>query len=339
MSLQTQTLQSLEQFPLIGISTTTYNGTADAAVAGISDTDDQTPLSPNNQFLVYSITKTFIATLILLQCEQGKLSLVSLLKDWYPEIPGADKITIQQLLNHTSGLPDYGALPEYHHDVKQDPLEPWPETKFLEKTLEQNMLFDPGSGWSYSNIGYMLLVNIVEDLEGKSFKEMVGQRIFEPFTLAHSFVPTAPADLHSLTPGYSKYLAPDDLSLVDVRFNYHPGWVSHRTIASTPSDISKFLYNLLQGKIVNQDSLNQMTAATPVHHQHPRFKDPSYGLGLMIDPDGEYGSLYGHGGEGPGYSASAFYRRGTAPVTVSAFCNTEDNSAVEQTVCNILSTN
>lgn len=336
MSLESDTNESLIRSSLIGLSVARTSDSVETAVAGYSDIDNRTPLKPTDQFLVYSITKTLIATLVMLLCQQGKLTLNAKLKEWFPEIPSAEKITIRQLLNHSSGLPDYGALPEYHQDVKQDPLHPWSEAKFLEISMKDGLLFEPGSGWSYSNIGYMLLVNSLESIAGKIFAELLSQQIFEPLGMEHSFVPATPEDLQKLAPGYSNYLADGKAEFVDVRHHYHPGWVSHRVVASTPSDIAKFLSALFAGNVVNGDSLNEMTTVTPVAHPHPRFRNPGYGLGLMSESGGELGRIFGHGGDGPGYSVSAFYRSGTAPVAVSAFCNTESSDAVEQLACDFL---
>src|SRR5438874_1429727 len=81
-------------------------------------------------FLAYSITKTFTATLVLLLREEGRLSLDDGLSRWFPRIPQADRITLRQLLNHTAGVPDYGALRSYHEAVRSSPSTPWSFERF-----------------------------------------------------------------------------------------------------------------------------------------------------------------------------------------------------------------
>src|SRR5206468_2267838 len=108
----------------------------------------------------YSITKTFTATLVLLLREEGRLSLDDPLSRWFPRIPQADRITLRQLLNHTAGVPDYGALRSYHEAVRSSPSTPWSFERFAAETFDRGLQFEPGSSWAYSNPGYMLLKRI-----------------------------------------------------------------------------------------------------------------------------------------------------------------------------------
>src|SRR5437870_2866529 len=137
MNLQLFAEQSLEKFSLSGLSIAWHGKHIETATAGFADRDHRTALSPHHRFLIYSITKTFIAALVIRQCERKTVSFSSLLSEWLPDIPNAGRITVQQLLNHTSGLPDYGALSKYHDDVKQHPLQPWSEQEFLANALRQ----------------------------------------------------------------------------------------------------------------------------------------------------------------------------------------------------------
>lgn len=114
-------------------------------------------------FLVYSITKTFTASLVLKLCEEGRLSLDDPLVTWFPEIAGAARISLRQLLNHTAGIPDYGDLAAYHESLRSSPSIPWSFERFAAETFGKGLLFVPGQGWAYSNPGYMLMGAIEDD--------------------------------------------------------------------------------------------------------------------------------------------------------------------------------
>jgi D-alanyl-D-alanine carboxypeptidase len=108
------------------------------------------------RFPIYSITKTMTAVCALRLHEKGLLNLDELVTHWFPDLPLYRTMTVTHLLRHTSGIPDYGTIPDYHDAVSTTPYSPWSSEEFLEMTLGQGTRFEPGNGWSYSNTGYML---------------------------------------------------------------------------------------------------------------------------------------------------------------------------------------
>ncbi len=208
-------------------------------------------------FLAYSITKTFTAALALKLCEEGLLSLDAPLDKWFPTIEHASHISIRQLLNHTAGIPDYGGNAAYHEAVRSSPSLPWSFEQFAAETFEKGMLFAPGQGWAYSNPGYLLVKRIAEEVTGSAYRELIAEQIAQPLGLHKTFVPESIADLASLAPGTSSLLSPDG-SPREVGAHYHPGWVSHGVVASTASEIVRFLDRLFQGQFLSRHSLEQM---------------------------------------------------------------------------------
>ena len=202
-------------------------------------------------FLAYSITKTFTACLVLQLCDEGRLSLEDPLSKWFPRITQADHISIRRLLNHTAGIPDYGGVPAYHRGVRSTPSTPWSFDQFAAETFDKGLLFAPGDGWAYSNAGYMLVKRIVEEVTGMSFRALVALHIAQPLGLHRTFVADSIEDLASLAPGMSALLAMDG-TLRDVRAHYHPGWVSHGVVASTASEIARFLDGLFHGQFLSR---------------------------------------------------------------------------------------
>jgi D-alanyl-D-alanine carboxypeptidase len=289
-------------------------------------------------FLAYSITKTFTAALLLLLTESCKLELDVPIARWFPRIDAAHRISIRQLLNHTSGIPDYGGLRTYHEAVRSSPTTPWSFEQFAAETYDRGLLFEPGTGWAYSNVGYMLLKRIVEEVSGDTYATLVSDRICRPLGLRRTFAAESTEDLSALAPALSAALS-DDERRRDPRKHYHPGWVSHGVVASTPSDVATFFCSLFAGRLLSGRSLREMTTGVAVPRAPPQWRKPRYGLGLMLDPESPWGALLGHAGGGPGYTASAFHALDLSgqPVTVCAMCSIEEDGLAERLVREVLS--
>lgn len=279
----------------------------------------------DSPYSIQSITKSLTAVAVLRLVAMGKLTLDNPLAKWLPDVPNASRITLRQCLQHTSGLPEYGAVPEYHEAVKQQGT-PWTFDEFLERTHAERLLFEPGQGWRYSNIGYMIVRRLIETVCGKSFAEIISREVCQPLGLSHTFVVKGREDFQALVPAYSFSMSSDGLP-VDVRPRYDPGWVATGVIASTASDLVLFYERLFAGALLTSSLLDEMcsvvSARTPPTQ---RCVAPSYGLGLIADPHSPYGVCYGHNGAGPGYTSIALriLAPGGQPVTVAVLSNIEN---------------
>jgi CubicO group peptidase (beta-lactamase class C family) len=152
---------------------------------GYADLDNRTPVTPQTNFRLASVTKQFTAAAILLLAEDGKLSLDDSARRWLPTLHAvAEPITIRHLLTHTSGLIDY-------EDVIPDSMTAQlHDADVLRILADQNRLyFEPGTAYRYSNSAYALLALIVEKASGRSFAQFLKARIFDPLgmtgTVAH----------------------------------------------------------------------------------------------------------------------------------------------------------
>lgn len=293
------------------------------------------PITTDSRFPVWSITKTFMAVAVLRLVARRKIGLDARISEWFPAIAHADVITIRHCLQHTSGWPDYGGLPDYHASIRRGEC-PWTFLEFLQKSQIETLLFEPGAGWSYSNIGYMILRKLMELECGIGFAEVIEQEVCRPLGLTNTSVISRQSDLLDMTPGYSFELSEDGLA-VDVRARYNPDWVSTGVIGSTASEIVRFYHGLFSHELLPPDLLSEMCKVVRVEAKHPIFMMPSYGLGLMADPDFSSGPVYGHNGAGPGYAASAFHfrRQGAIPVTVAVLTNTEHYDQTERMALHI----
>lgn len=244
-------------------------------------------MDEGGRYLVYSVTKTFLGVL----CLRLELEL---------DAPAGHGATLRQLLNHTSGIPDYGRLPEYAAAVRDSPSERWEDEELLERALAQAPDFEPGAGWAYSNTGYLLVRKIVDQIAEGGFAGALEREILEPLALTQTTLALELDDLEGLVPASSTQIGTEAR---DVRGVYHPRWVGHRTLASTEADMRRFWTALAAGELVD---LALLTDSVEIGFDSPGFVRPSYGLGVMTDPGRPDGLLIGHGGGGPGYAAATF---------------------------------
>jgi D-alanyl-D-alanine carboxypeptidase len=296
--------------------------------SGSLDLERQIAMPADARFPVYSITKTVIAVCLLRLAELRALDIDDPISRWVPDLPFGHCVSLRQLLNHTAGVPNYSVLPEQIAALKASPGKAWTYAQFIEHTCHRGLDFLPGEGWRYSNTGYALLTRVVELANATSFAEAVQQHVVGP--LGHSATATIEgrASFEQLVPGFSRDFHGEG-ELQDVRGVYDPGWVAHGLVASTVAETCEFFQALFAGKLIQRKSLDAMTQLVRVPGDHPPAVSPSYGLGLMGDPDGTYGPDFGHGGDGPGYNLYAgchrdFQGRG---VSAAVFCNTDEMDA------------
>ena len=290
-------------------------------------------LSVDSRFLVYSVAKPMLAAAALRLAGRGRLGLDAPLSRHLPEAPNAERVTPRQLLSHRAGYPDYGGLAAYHDAVRRgDP--PWTDRELLERTGASALLFEPGTGWAYSNIGYLLARRLLETVTGASLKEVLAAELFRPLGLSRTRVVETPEDLEGLAFGRSAYLGGEGAP-VPVPGRYHPGWVTHGAVVSTAPEVARFLDALFGGELLSRERLSEMCELVPVADPDPDrpWTRPSYGLGLMADPASPRGGrVFGHTGAGPG-SVGAAYRfpERSPPVTAVVLSAEEDEVRAEWT--------
>jgi D-alanyl-D-alanine carboxypeptidase len=310
--------------PCIGANATIIDsafGTWSAA-SGFAEVKTKALMPIGGLFYVYSITKTFTAIRVLQLAEQGAFSLDDPVVRHLREVALPSTVTIRRLLNHTSGLPSYTDLPTYAPAVRAHPSNPWSYDDTVTLTCRGKIDFPPGEGWHYSNSGYMLLLLMIEVVTRQSFTTNLEQGIIQSLKLQHTYV-AEEIDRGKLVPGYCRFLN-DAEAMENVIPRYHPGWCKTGLVISTTEEVAQFYCELFEGRLISTMSLSTMTSWMPIGDSNDFFKKPGYGLGLMIDPEWEFGGFYGHGGDGPDYNTWAMYlpdfhgRR----LTLAAFCNT-----------------
>lgn len=205
------------------------------------------PLTEESKFRIASITKTYTAVMILQMVEEGKLKLTDRLDQFFPQIPNSDKITISQILNHRSGIPELTVEAGWRSQSRT-------HEEVVAAIAVGKPLFEPDSQHMYSNSGYVLLGYILEKIEGKPYQKILKQRITSKIGLENTYLGvgnTKVYDNESLSYRYmgSWKEAPE----VDLSIPAGAG-----AIISTPSDMCKFIQALFDGKLISKSSLDQM---------------------------------------------------------------------------------
>lgn len=250
------------------------------------------------RYLVYSITKSFIGVIFCRLEAEGALSLEDEIDEELPERP-----TLRQLLTHTSGLPDYARLPDYAEAVRSRPADPWSDEELLERALADGWEFPPGERFAYSNTGYLLLRRLLERVAGG-----LGSAL-------QTYV-AGPAGLADTAVAEGLY------------GSYDPRWVGHRSLVSSAEDLRRFWLALLDGRLAAPGVL---AGLVDVPVRELGFRRPTYGLGVMADPEAPEGTIVGHGGGGPGYAAASFaLRRAGDPVVAVVLSDVEGAPAMEE---------
>ncbi|WP_461790425.1 serine hydrolase [Pedobacter sp.] len=230
------------------------------------------PMRTEHVFRLGSITKQFTAVCILKLLEEGKLSLEDELIKFIPDYPlNGKKITIANLLTHTSGIKNYTALSTFNENLKRQDRSP---KELIDLFKDQPLDFEPGSDYKYSNSGYILLGYIIEKLSGKSYGEYVQKNIFEPLQMSNSYYDERSKVISERISGYRKrngsYENSDFLSMT---LPYAAG-----SLLSTTGDLLKWYNGLEDGKVISRASLE-------LAHTSGRLangKETGYGFGWEI---------------------------------------------------------
>jgi CubicO group peptidase (beta-lactamase class C family) len=253
---------------------------------GSADLEWKIPNSPAVKFRLGSLTKQFTAASILLLEERGKLKVEDPVSKYMPDAPAAwEKITIYNLLTHTSGIPSFTSFPDYRSTEWKDTTPTELVARFRDKPLD----FEPGSKFNYSNSGYVLLGYLLEKISGQSYGDFLQQNIFTPLGMADSGIDSNAAILPQRAQGYQ----PSAHGIRNAGYISMTIPFSAGALYSTTGDLLKWEQGLFGGKVLQPASLTKMT--TP-------FKD-DYACGLFVSTrDGH--KVITHGGGIEGFNTS-----------------------------------
>lgn len=268
---------------------------------GFSNFDKQTPLNESTAFLLASCSKQFTAAGVMILREEGKLRLEDPVKNYISEFP-YENVTIEHLLTHTSGLPDYMQLIQKYSDKSH-----FVTNEAVMKLLiehPQKLAFTPDTQFQYSNTGYVVLSLILENVSGMSYKTFMETRIFKPLGMNRSLVYNRRAGqefMDNYALGYvfsnGKYVLPD--SLPSYKYvTYMDGITGDDGISSCVTDLKTWTEAFNAGKIVSAESRNLMYTS----HRLQDGSETNYGFGFMVRKGPAVEDVIFHSGSWPGYA-------------------------------------
>jgi D-alanyl-D-alanine carboxypeptidase len=283
------------------------DGTNISLASGLADVEEKIPMKPDDIMLSGSVGKTYVAAVILKLSEQGLIDLkakaVSYLKDtdWFQKVQNAPDITVEMLLNHTAGIPEYVYQKELWEAIKENPDKEWSVEERLAFISDEPPVNPPGEGWAYADSHYLILGLIIETVTGRTYYEVLDEAILGPCKLEHTFHSDR-RSIPGLIPGYTNLTGEFQLPhkvLNDNKYAFNPQteWTGGG-LASTVSDLTLWASQLYGGSVLKPETLKLML--TPAPYETTLFEGAMYGLGSFIaETDGV--TWYGHTGFSPGY--------------------------------------
>ena len=240
---------------------------------GAADLENDIAATPETVYRIGSITKQFTATMIMQLIHEGKLTLDQKFRTILPDMPEAwDKVTVRQLLNHTSGIKAYTEVKGLFEDAAMKPTSPAGILKTVEK---EPMDFEPGSQWHYNNSGYELLGMIIEKLDGQKYEASLHKRILDPLGMTSTYFTSEKTLVKHRAQGYQsdKKGGFEHAAYLNMDWPYAAG-----SIESTTLDLAKWDAALYGDKILSQSDLKQMWTPTTLS----TGKKEDYGFGWQI---------------------------------------------------------
>ena len=231
---------------------------------GLADRAFTIPVRPDTRFRIASITKLFAATLVLRLAERGRLDLDAPIRRYLPDYPGggADRVTIHQLLNHTSGIAQFDRVASLEQALREG-IEQYQRPQTAEDLLRRccsgPLAREPGSSFDYNNADYIVLGRIIERVTGKSFEQFLGEEILQPLGMRDTGLARQAAIIPRLAPSY--YWRGESDGWMNDLPGYFENWDAAGAMYSTADDLLLFARALYGGRLIAAPMLARMLSA------------------------------------------------------------------------------
>ncbi|MFG2096839.1 serine hydrolase domain-containing protein [Streptomyces sp. NPDC048612] len=300
--------------------------------SGVADRVTGRAVQERDTFRIGSITKVFVATVVLQLAAERRLSPETPVQRLLPGVLPArfPPITVSQLLNHTSGLPDEQAPPydpSSPEAIARHRYDRWTPEQLVARVSHGPMKFTPGTKQQYRGINYVLLALLIERLTGRRYGEVIGRRLLRPLGLRHTRVPGDDPRVHG--PHVHGYLRMTDGSLLDIT-EFHPSasWGEGEMISHT-GDLDRFLTALFSGELLPPRELARMFTLPPDEVRMVDGGPARYAAGLQtVTVNGL--TLWGKTGEQYGYCSALFATRDQQRRIVLSFTPTRRDATQSQ---------
>ena len=288
----------------------------DGAVLGLSsgmaDTMRHLPMRPDVRMLQGSVGKTYFGAVALQLVGEGRLDLDAPVAEyfgdaaWLDRLPNGRRITLRQIMGHTSGLVRYELNPAFLADLTADPMRAYTPQERLAYLFDSEAPFPPGEGWDYSDTNYIVVAMLIERVTGNTAYDEIRRRFLDPLRLSET-VPTDSPDVPGLGQGYAGAQNPfggfdamvrDGSMVINPQFEWGGGG-----FASTARDLARWTRHVQEGRAFDAGLMDDYRAGHPA----PLGPQASYGLGVIMMTLPGAGRAWGHSGMMPGYLTEAYH--------------------------------
>lgn len=259
---------------------------------GLANVEKGLKNSEDTVYRVGSITKQFTAVSVLILANEGKLSIDDKLSKYFPKLPNSSKITIRNLLTHTSGMWDQERDEDFPFPIDQY-VEPQEHLSYISKN---GVFFEPGKEWRYSRNGYFVLGLIVEKVSGKSLGSFMEERIFIPLKMKNTGLYANRSENPSIAVGYGLENGVP-YKEIDTNMKTYNGAAA---LCSTINDLFIWSEALHNGKVLPKESYNQFIE--PYEFDNGFVPPVKYGFGIGIEEVGGHLTI-GHPGQQKGFQS------------------------------------
>jgi D-alanyl-D-alanine carboxypeptidase len=305
-------LEDMTQRGVVGVSISVLHPDQGMwlGTAGMADLHNKISLESCHILRVGSTVKMLTSTTVLLLMEEGKLGLDDKISDYLngdviDKIENADRATVRQLLQHSSGIYNYIQDLQFQTASLNDLIREWKPEDLLRYAYGRSAYFEPGTDVRYSNTGYIMLGMLIEHIEGKPFYEVFEEKLFLPLNLTMTQFAAIDPVPTNICRGYIDLYS----KLEVVESTYFSGWDYYTAdggLISNPYDLNIFYQALMNGEIIEPSSLAEMLTWQTPSDPDPEFFPISFGLGIFRI-ETPYGIAYMHSGDAIGYYANMLY--------------------------------
>ncbi len=256
---------------------------------GMADLELGVPVKPEMVFRIGSMGKQFTAVAILQLVKEGKVKFDDPLSKYVPDFPGAEAITVEQLLTHTSGIRSYNDVPSALIGIREDKT----PMQLVDGIRNEKPAFAPGESWMYSNSGYLFLGIIIEKASGTKYADYMQTKLFTPLGLRNTFVEDETQIVAGRVKGYA--IGPDNVlrnaGYMNMTFPYAAG-----SIETNVDDLARWNELLLAGKVIDKALVDRAWTESRTKDGKPT----GYGYGWYVS-DGDGMHFVVHGGAITGF--------------------------------------
>jgi len=278
------------------------------SAVGVADRESDAPMTDDLVWPIRSITKSFTVTVLLQLVDDGEISLDDTLDEWVPEMTNSDEITLGQLADMTSGVPEY-TNEAFIEAFIEDQDAAFSTEDLIGFALTEDPSSEPGEAHLYINTSTVLLGEVIKQVTGQDFDEVVAERVLEPLGLDDTVYVTEP---HGWTGPHATGYQPDEdgeLGAQDANFTV---FGTAGAMSSTLDDLTAWGPVLATGELLEDDTHAARLVGSPLD-EGPEYDSYAYGIG-------EIAGWWGHTGEGFGVTALVMHDV-AADATVAIFMN------------------